>query len=385
MISRRTAIVMRCSLLVAVPVLLSALLGCGTPAQNSGQASYKAQTFTIPQEQMAHIQIVTVAPTSIPRSLRLTGAVAFNAFDTTPVITQIGGPVSRIVVTPGQQVRRGEPLLYVASPDYSQLLANYLKVRDAFHLADKSYLRSKDLYDHHAIAERDLEAAESVRTQASADLGAAEQSLKILGISKPEAAVGRPAASEIPVLAPIAGEAVERLVAPGQVIQAGSTQVFTISNMSSVWVLANVYQKDFPYVHLGDLVTITTDSYLGTELHGKISYIAAALDPSTRTLQARIDVKNLQGKLKKDMYVVATVQAGAIRNALTVPSAAVLRDTENQPFVYVVNQNNEFARRAVTLGESVGGNTQLISGVAAGEHVVGDGSLFLQFANTLQR
>jgi len=187
------------------------------------------------------------------------------------------------------------------------------------------------------------------------------------------------------VLAPIAGEAAERLVAPGQVIQAGSTQVFTISNMSSVWVLANVYQKDLPYVHLGDLVTITTDAYLGAELHGKISYIAAALDPSTRTLQARIDVKNPQGKLKKDMYVVATVQAGAIRNALTVPSAAVLRDTENQPFVYVVNQNNEFARRAVTLGESVGGNTQLISGVAAGEHVVGDGSLFLQFANTLQR
>ncbi len=379
------ATIMQCSLLVAVAVLLSAALGCSTPAQNPGQASKKAQTFTVPKDQMAHIQIVTVAPTSIPRSLRMTGAVAFNAFNTTPVITQIGGPVSRIVVTPGQQVRSGEPLLYVASPDYSLLLATYLKARDAFNLADKSYLRSKDLYEHHAIAERDLEAAESTRTQASADLGAAEQSLKILGIAKPEAAVGKPAASEIPVLAPIDGEAVERLAGPGQVIQAGATQVFTISDMSSVWVLANVYQKDLPYVHLGDPVTITTDSYLGTELHGKISYIAAALDPNTRTLQARIDVKNPQGMLKKDMYVVATVQAGTVHNALTVPNAAVLRDTENQPFVYVVNQNNEFARRAVTLGETAGGNTQLISGVASGERVVGDGSLFLQFANSLQR
>jgi len=385
MIRDPRAIIMQCSLLVAVTVLLSAVLGCGTPAQNPGQANSKPQTFTVSQEQMAHIQIVTVAPTSIPRSLRLTGAVAFNAFNTTPVITQIGGPVSRIVVTPGQQVRRGEPLLYVASPDYSLLLATYLKARDAFNLADKSYRRSKDLYEHHAIAERDLEAAESTRTQASADLGATEQSLKILGIPNPEAAVGKPAASEIPVLAPIAGEAVERLVAPGQVIQAGTTQVFTISNMSSVWVLANVYQKDLPYVHLGDPVTITTDSYLGIELHGKISYIAAALDPNTRTLQARIDVKNPQGMLKKDMYVVATVQAGTVHNALTVPNAAVLRDTENQPFVYVVNQNNEFARRAVTLGDTAGGNTQLISGVAPGERVVGDGSLFLQFANSLQR
>jgi cobalt-zinc-cadmium efflux system membrane fusion protein len=371
--------------ILALSILLWQMLGCSTPAPSSVPSSDKPGLFTVPQDQMSHIQVVTVAPTVINRTLRLTGAVAYNAFDTTPVITQISGPVSRIIVTPGQQVRRGEPLLYVASPDYSQLLANYLKARDAFQLADKNYQRSKDLYDHHAIAERDLEAAESTRAQASADLGAAEQSLKILGITKPEAAIGRPAASEIPVLAPISGEAVERLVAPGQVIQASATQVFTISNMSSVWVLANVYQKDMPEVHLGDTVTITTDSYPGTEFHGKISYIAPALDPNTRTLQARIDVKNPEGKLKKDMYVVATVQAGTIPNALTVPAAAVLRDTENQPFVYVVGQNNQFARRAVTLGESAGGSTQLASGVAPGEHVVGDGSLFLQFANSTQR
>lgn len=376
-------------------MLLLLVTGCYRPAQssgamtsystNSGQASGKTQLFTLPPEQLAHLQIVTVAPTSIPRTLRLTGAVAFNGFKTTPVISQIGGPVSRIVVMPGAQVRRGEPLLYVTSPDYSQLLASYLKARDAAQLAERSYRRSKDLYEHHAIAERDLEAAESVRTQASADLGAAGQSLKILGISKPESMVGRAAVSEIPVRSPIAGEAVERLASPGQVIQAGATQVFTISDMSSVWVLANVYQKDLPYVHLGDAVTITTDAYPGIEFHGKISYIAAALDASTRTLQARIDVKNPQGKLKKDMYVVAAVQAETIQNALTVPASAVLRDAENQPYVYVVNQNNEYGRRAVTLGVSDGGNTQLLSGVNAGERVVGDGSLFLQFAASVQQ
>jgi len=276
-------------------------------------------------------------------------------------------------------------LLYVASPDYSQLLAAYLKARDAFQLAARNDKRAKDLYDHHAIAERDMEAAESVRTQASADLGAAEQSLKILGITSPESIIGKPAVSEIPILSPIGGEVVERLASPGQVLQAGSTQVFTISDMSSVWVLANIYQKDLPYVHLGDSVTIIADSYPGTEFNGKISYIAAALDANTRTLQARIDVKNPQGRLKKDMYVVATVQAAAIQNALTVPTAAVLRDEENQPFVYVVNQNNQCGRRAVTLGVSDETKTQLLSGVSPGDHVVGDGSLFLQFANSVQR
>jgi len=371
-----------------IPLLasLALLAACSSsPSLNPSTAGTKPELFKVPQDQMSHLQIVTVQPTSITRSLRLTGTVAFNGFDTTPVITQVGGPVSRIVVTPGEEVRRNQPLLYVASPDYSQSLANYLKMRDAYQLADKNYARSKDLLDHHAIAEKDYEAAESARTQAAADLGAAEESLRVLGITNPEAMIGKPAKSEIPVLAPISGQAVERLVAPGQVIQAGATQVFTISNMSSVWVMADVYQKDLPYVKIGDAVTITADSYPGVEFHGKISYIAAALDPNTRTLQARIDVKNPKGELKKDMYVVATVQGGTISNALTVPVAAVMRDAENQPYVYVVGQDNQFSRRSVTVGETNQTIAQLTSGVSPGDRVVGDGSLFLQFANSLQQ
>jgi cobalt-zinc-cadmium efflux system membrane fusion protein len=136
-------------------------------------------------------------------------------------------------------------------------------------------------------------------------------------------------------------------------------------------------------VHPGDSVDITTDSYTDI-FHGKISYIAPALDPNTRTLQARIVTSNPAKKLKKDMYVTAAVQAGAIRDALTVPDAAVLRDTENQPFVYVQTVANQFARRLVTLGDSQGGRTQIATGLKEGERVVGDGSLFLQFKNSLQ-
>jgi cobalt-zinc-cadmium efflux system membrane fusion protein len=375
----------RCAALLLASALLGLLAGCSSSRPAPAESSNKASLFTVPQDQMSHLQIVTVSPSPVTRSLRLTGAVAFNAFDTTPVITQVSGPVSRIVVTPGEQVRQNQPLMYVASPDYSQTLANYLKAKDAYQLADKNLTRAKDLLDHHAIAEKDYEAAESAKTQAAADLGASEESLRVLGITNPESMIGKPTKSEIPVLAPIAGEAVERLVSPGQVIQAGATQVFTISNMGSVWVLANVYQKDLPFVKLGDEVTITTDAYPGFESRGKISFIAAALDPNTRTLQARIDVKNPGDKLKKDMYVDATVQGGTIQNALMVPNAAVMRDAENQPYVYVVGQDNQFARRPVTLGETNDTSVQLTSGVKPGERVVGDGSLFLQFANSLQQ
>ncbi|MGH9742630.1 MAG: efflux RND transporter periplasmic adaptor subunit, partial [Candidatus Acidiferrum sp.] len=191
--------------------------------------------------------------------------------------------------------------------------------------------------------------------------------------------------SQVPVLAPVSGEIVERLVGPGQLLQAGATQVYTISNMNTVWVLVNVYQGEMSYVHLGDSVNVTTDSYPDV-FHGKISYIATALDPNTRTLQARIVTENRGMKLKKDMYVTATVNAGAIANALTVPDASVLRDAENQAFAYVQSpaNPNEFARRLVQLGDSHAGRTQITSGLKEGEHVVGDGSLFLQFKNSLQ-
>ena len=193
---------------------------------------------------MSHVQVVTVQPTQLTRTLRLTGAVAYNAFKTTPVITQVGGPVSRILVVPGQQVKAGQPMLEVSSPDYSQLLDAYLKAADSFRLADKNYARAQDLYQHHAIAERDLEQAESDRNQAQADLNAAEQGMKILGIKNPADLAKTATSAQIPVLAPISGEVVERLVSPGQVVQAGQTQAFTISDLSTVWVLANVYQAD---------------------------------------------------------------------------------------------------------------------------------------------
>jgi cobalt-zinc-cadmium efflux system membrane fusion protein len=341
------------------------------------------QLFTIPEDQMSHVQVVTVQPTRLTRTLRLTGAVAYNAFKTTPVITQVGGPVSRILVVPGQKVKVGQPMLEVSSPDYSQLLDAYLKAADSYRLADKNYTREQDLYQHHAVAQRDLEQAESDRNQARADLNAAEQGMKILGIRNPSELAKNATSAQIPVLAPISGEVVERLVSPGQVVQAGQTQAFTISDLGTVWVLANVYQADLAFVRSGDDVVVQTDAYPGT-FHGRISYVSPALDPNTRTLQARIVVDNPGEKLKKDMYCTVTVTAGSISNAIAVPDSSILRDDNNQPFVYVAIGANQFGRRDVEIGPSESGQTQILKGISVGDRVVGDGSLFLQFANSLQ-
>src|SRR6202020_1438028 len=349
----------------------------------NGSQSTTPQLFTIPQDQMSHVQVVTVEPTKLTRTLRLTGAVAYNAFKTTPVITQVGGPVSRILVVPGQHVGAGQAMLEVSSPDYSQLLDAYLKAADSFRLANKNYARAQDLYQHHAIAERDLEQAESDRNQAQADLNAAEQGMKILGIKNPGDLAKAPSSAQIPVLAPIGGEVVERLVSPGQVVQAGQTQAFTISDLSTVWVLANIYQADLAFVVNGEDVVVQTDAYPGS-FHGRISYVSPALDPNTRTLQARIVVYNPGEKLKRDMYCTVIVTAGSIPNAIAVPDSSVLRDDTNQPFVYLATGANQFGRRDVEIGESLNGQTHILRGISPGERVVADGSLFLQFANSLQ-
>ena len=369
--------------------MLLVMAGCGGADSNATTNSTSknpnaAELFTIPQDQMAHVQVITVQPTTLTRTLRLTGAVAYNSFRTTPVITPVSGPVSRIAVVPGQKVAKGTPMLYVASPDFSQLRTNYIKAKDAYAFAQKANARAQDLYQHHAIAEQNLEQTQSAEVQAGGDLASAQAALKVMGITDLDALVNGPPSFEVPVRAPIGGEVVEQDVSAGQLVQPGATQCFMISDTSSVWVLVNVYQKDLPFVRVGDAVEIQTDAYPQI-FHGKISYIAASLDPSTRTLQARIETANPGEKLKKDMYVTADVNAGRISKAIALPDAAVLRDTENQPFVYAATSANQFGRRTVTLGDSADGKTQITGGLSAGDRVIGNGSVFLQFANSLQR
>ena len=369
-------------------LLAAALSGCssaspaGAPA-GTAQNANSAHLFTIPQRQMSHVQVLTAHTAPLTRSLRLTGSVAYDSFQTTPVITQVSGPISRLAVVPGEHVREGQPLLYVASPDFSQLLSNYLKAKDAYALAQKTNTRDKDLYEHHALAEQALEQGESAEVQAGGDLAAAEAALKVMGVTDPDSLLKK-RSMDVPVRAPITGEIVEQDVSAGQLLQAATTQCFIISNMNTVWVLVNIYQDDLPFVRVGDAVSIHTDAYPDV-FHGRISYIAASLDPTTRTLQARIETANPGGKLRKDMYVTATVSAGTERDAIAVPDAAVLRDDDNQPFVYLEQSGGQFGRRQVALGESLNGQTQIVSGLNPGDHYIANGSLFLQFANSLQQ
>jgi cobalt-zinc-cadmium efflux system membrane fusion protein len=311
--------------------------------------------------------------------------VDWDADHTTQAITQVGGPISRILVDTGSQVKAGDPLLYVSSPDVANAISTYRKARNQQELARRTMQRTQELLDRGAVPQKDYEAAQATYNDASTDVQNSLQTLKIFSITKPELdnaeKQGVPISPELPLRAPLAGTVVQELVSPGQLVQAGATSCFMLSDVSTVWVQGHIFDRDLPSVQVGDPVDETNASFPEIS-HGVVSYIGAMVDPATRTTPVRIVTRNPRGLLKKDMFVEAVLHTRTRKNILTVPVSSILRTTENEPFVYVEVQPGKFAQRLITIGTQQNDQVEVLNGVKRGENVVSDGSIFLQFANS---
>ena len=352
-------------------------------APSAGQASL----FTVPRDQLAHLQTAPVRKGSWSIDIRTTGTVDWDANHTTQAITQVSGPVSRIEVDTGAEVKAGDPLLYVSSPDVAAAIAAYRKARNREQLTQRVINREKELLDRGAVAIKDYESAEADNNDAMTDVQNSLQSLKIFGITQPQIdqadQQGKTISPELAVRAPISGQVVQRLVSPGMVIQAGMTVCFALSDVSTVWVQGHIFDHDLPSVRVGDPVEVRNASF-SRAFHGTVTYVGASVDPATRTTPVRIVTQNPQGMLKKDMFVDAVIHTRTENNLLLIPVAAVLRDDKNEPMVYVQAQPGQFARRSITTGALQDGMISVTSGLREGEIVVSDGSLFLQFAGSIQ-
>jgi membrane fusion protein, heavy metal efflux system len=341
----------------------------------------------VPADQLAHLKIAPVRQTTWSSEVRTTGTVDWDNDHTTQAITQVSGPIARIVADTGTRVKVGDPLLYVASGDMTTAVSTYRKAKNRFDLAKRSLDRSKDLLDHKALSQREYESAQADFNDASTDLQASLQTLKVFGVLQTDISEAEqqnvPIKPEMVMRAPLTGTVVQRMVLPGQFIQAGTTPAFVISNTSTVWVQGHVYDKDLATVHVGDKVDERNASF-PEPFHGVVSYIGDMLDPATRTTPVRIVTQNPAGLLKKDLFLDVVIHDKTTRNVLVVPTAAVLYDEQNFPFVYVQVETGKFAQRLVKLGGQQGDDTQVIDGLKAGEPVVAQGSVFLQFANTYQ-
>jgi cobalt-zinc-cadmium efflux system membrane fusion protein len=347
-------------------------------------ATNTPQNTVLTEEQLAKIQIITVEATSFRPVVQATGNVAFNGDRSTQVLSPVSGPATRVVAAPGLQVHKGQPLAYVSSPDFASAVADYRKAQTTYRNAKRIADRDSALFKNDALARSDLEQAQADVSSAQADLDAAVQNMRALGVEESEIQAvqqGRTASIEAIVRSPIDGTVVEKLIADGQLLQAGTTPVATVADLSTMWVMANVYSDDLRDVGVGQPVDIVAD-VSRTPLPGRVDYIASLVDPGTKAVTVRILAPNNNHLLRRDMFVRVEIKARDEHHGLLVPLAAMLRDDQNLPYVYVQVAGGGFARRRVDLGTRVNDQYEITSGLAAGDKVVANGALFLQFAES---
>jgi len=285
-------------------------------------------------------------------------------------------------VNPGDNVKAGDPLAEVDSPDFATAISAYRKALATAQTLRRVADMDKDLLQHNGVAQREAEQAQTDAINAEADRDAALQTLVSLNIdpevikdlqaSRP---ISRPSGT---IRSPISGTVVEKLITPGELLSAGATPCFTVANLSKVWVMAQLFGSDLAAVSVGDSVVVqsgvSTNRFIGV-----VDNISALVNPDTRAVLVRVVVENPGDFLKKQMYVSVHIRAQHDSNGLLVPVSAVLRDEENLAFVYRVQPDGSFARQHVTLGYRADDQYQIMDGLQASDRVVVDGTIFVQF------
>jgi cobalt-zinc-cadmium efflux system membrane fusion protein len=298
--------------------------------------------------------------------LVVTGTVTPDIARNVPVVSLASGRVVAIHARLGDTVKKGQLLLTVRSDDVAGGFDAYRKAVADELLARKQLNRATDLYAHGAIAEQDLEVAQDAANNAKVTLETATEHLRLLG-NDPDKPMGI-----VDIVAPTAGVITDQQVTNAATVQAySSPSPFTISDLSSIWIVCDVYENDLPTVRLGDTAEIVLNAYPARVLKGKVSNISAILDPSIRTAKVRIEVEN-PGMMRLGMFAKATFRGQTREMHTVVPASAVLH-MHDRDFVFVPTPDKKFRRVEVVSGELLSDNTsmqEIKSGLKPGQQVV---------------
>lgn len=366
-------------------LLCLALLLAGCSSKPQAASTTAPHNVTLTKEQQKSIHVVTIAPTTYRTTITTTGIVDFDRNHATDILAPFSGAVTRVLVTQGQKVTKGQALAYVASSDFAAAAGAYRQTVLAASAADAVAANDRALFAKQAISQRDNAQAQADAATADANRAAALQALVALHMDPAQIAAIREGHSATDgqgvIRAPIAGTVVVKSIAPGQTLAAGTTPCFTVANTATMWVMANVFGDDVTRVAAGDTATIDTGDG-GQSLAGTVTNVGAVVESDTRAVAARVRVANAAGILKKQMYVSVHIHSQAQRNGLLVPVSSVLRNSQDLPFVYVVQADGSYARNPITLGPRVGDRFVVSGGLHAGDKVVANGAIFLHFIQT---
>jgi len=362
---------------------LIAISACSPKASvNPQDPGVTASNIKLSAQQRQNIHLYKVAQSTFRKTVETTGVVDFDNDQATSVLAPFSGPVSRLLVSLGEHVKQGASLATVDSPDFATAISAYRKAIASAQTARRLADLDKDLIEHNGVARREAEQAETDALNAEADREAALKALVSLNVPAEfikEIQQGHPISHLDGVIrAPVAGTVVEKLITPGQLLQAGTTPCFTVADLSRVWVMSQVFGADLESVRVGDSAEIITG--IGAKVFsGTVDNISALVDPNTRSVAVRVVAKNPGDFLKKQMYVRVLIHAHQESTGTLIPVSAVLRDDVNLPFIYSVQPDGSFARQHVTLGYRSGDQYEIADGLKAGDEIVVDGGLFVQF------
>jgi membrane fusion protein, heavy metal efflux system len=368
---------------VMAAVALASLTGCSRKVDNNPQTpAVTISNVTLSTAQRQHIHLYTVESSKFHKTIVTNGVVNFDADQATGVLATISGPVSRLLVSLGSRVKKGDPLAAVDSPDFAAAIGAYHKALATAQTNRRLADLDKDLLQHNGVSQREALQAETDATNAEADRDAALEALVSLNVPAEtikDLREGRPLSrAEGMIRAPVTGTVVEKLITPGELLQAGTTPCFTVANLSRVWVMAQIFGSDLASVSVGDSAEVLTgiDS---KDFPGRVDNISALVDPDTRSVAVRVVVENPEDFLKIQMYVRVLLTARRESTGILVPVSSILHDDVNLPFVYLAEPDGSFARRHVTLSSRTGDQYDIADGLKAGDQIVVDGGIFVQF------
>lgn len=366
-----TGALLRFLIVLSLPALLE-MVGCSAHADPAAEAPPPANVvqgadpslFAVDHPEQFPLTAAVERPTT--SELIVTGTVTPDIARNVPVVSLASGRVVAIHARLGDTVQKGEVLLTIRSDDVAGGFDAYRKAIADELLARKQLNRAKDLYAHGAIAQQDLEVAQDAEDDAKTTLDTATEHLRLLG-NDPDKPMGI-----VDIVAPTSGVITDQEVTNAATVQAySSPSPFTISDLSTVWIVCDVYENDLPNVRLGDTAEITLNAYPGHILRGKVSNIGAVLDPSIRTAKVRLEIEN-PGMMRLGMFAKATFRGQTVEMHTIVPASALLR-MHDRDFVFVPAPDKKFRRVEVVSGDVLTENTSLQeikSGLKPGQQVV---------------
>jgi cobalt-zinc-cadmium efflux system membrane fusion protein len=354
-------------------------------AAPTGSQALPDVVVTISKEaiERAGIAITTVTAGTGAEALRAPGVVQPNAYKQVVVTPLVSGRITRVTAELGQQVQRGRTIAEIFSPELAEAQTRYISARAMLEAHERELARTEKLVKIGAASRQELERIHAEHAARSADVESAASRLRLLGLSRDAIQALRAANDEsttASVPAPISGVVTERLANVGLNVDA-ATKLFTIVDLSTVWIVADVYEKDFARVRVGNEATITTQAYPDLTLNGRVSYIDPQVSPETRTAKVRVEVPNPRADLRLGMFVEVALGAGesGARSTPTIPRSAV-QHVGDRTVVYLVNptEPGKFIEREVRLGTPSGDQVPVLAGLSPGDVVVAEGSFFVR-------